>query len=428
MIKQYDLAIIGGGPAGCAAAIAAIHAAPRAKILLLEAGRYPRHKVCGEFLSPEGVEVLRQLGDLDSFLSDRPLISRARLFFDAQKLSAPIAPPAASITRYDLDFALWQLAESRGIDCRQESQLSAVTHQEGVAEKDDGWEIAITSHPPAGRARAIDVKVNANVRARAVINAAGRWSRLTQPSTPALSRSSGTSEKRRPGQEKNKWIGLKQHFREAPASVLPSSSQPSVDLYFFSEGYCGVQPIAPGVVNACAMFRMDARFDARLDARLNARSNARHTHAAHGMEEVFALHGELLWRSRGWQPASPPVSTSPLIFHTPAPLQGGILNVGDAAAFIDPFVGDGITLALRSGYLAGQCLSRFLLERNQISLAQASADYERRYLRELAPVFHSASQVRRLINLPGIIRGPLLGAIRFSQAAGLLVQRTRISA
>jgi menaquinone-9 beta-reductase len=423
MIKQYDLAIIGGGPAGCAAAIAAIRAAPRAKILLLEAGRYPRHKVCGEFLSPEGVAVLRQLGGLDSFLSDRPLISRARLFFDAQKLSAPIAPAAASITRYDLDFALWQLAASRGIECRQESQLSAVAHQEDVAKKEDGWEIAIASHSPAGTARAISVNVNANIRARAVINAAGRWSRLTQPLTPAQSRSSGASEKRGPGQEKNKWIGLKQHFREAPASAPPPSSQPSVDLYFFSEGYCGVQPIAPGVVNACAMFRFDARFDARS----NARSIA-HSHAGSGMEEVFALHGELLRRSRGWQPASPPVSTSPLIFHTPAPLQAGILNVGDAAAFIDPFVGDGITLALRSGYLAGQCLSRFLLERSQISLAQASADYERRYLRELAPVFRSASQVRRLISLPGIIRGPLLGAIRFSQAAGLLVQRTRIPA
>ncbi len=54
-----------------------------------------------------------------------------------------------------------------------------------------------------------------------------------------------------------------------------------------------------------------------------------------------------------------PVTTSPLVFHKPEPLQNAMLQVGDAAAFVDPFIGDGISLALRSGALAAECLSPF---------------------------------------------------------------------
>jgi len=47
---SFDLAIIGGGPAGTAAAITASRSG--ARVLLLERGAFPRHKVCGEFISP----------------------------------------------------------------------------------------------------------------------------------------------------------------------------------------------------------------------------------------------------------------------------------------------------------------------------------------------------------------------------------------
>src|SRR5436305_10960201 len=55
---EYDLVIAGGGLAGCSAAIRALQAAPKSRILILERGRYPRQKVCGEFLSFGGVAVL----------------------------------------------------------------------------------------------------------------------------------------------------------------------------------------------------------------------------------------------------------------------------------------------------------------------------------------------------------------------------------
>src|SRR6266852_5666001 len=92
---KKDLIVIGGGPAGCAAAITA--ARTGASILLLERGRFPRHRVCGEFVSAESLDLLQ---DLLAPVHRRlihlaPRISCGRIFVDAAELRAEIAPAAA---------------------------------------------------------------------------------------------------------------------------------------------------------------------------------------------------------------------------------------------------------------------------------------------------------------------------------------------
>ena len=124
----------------------------------------------------------------------------------------------------------------------------------------------------------------------------------------------------------------------------------SVDLYFLDGGYCGVQPVnlrdgdeQTGRVNVCAMVRADV---------------------ASTLPEVFDCHPGLQKRSRGWRPLSEPVTTSPLVFREPQPERDGILMAGDAAGFVDPFVGDGISLALRSGTSGGRVSDSVLCWKN----------------------------------------------------------------
>ncbi len=83
----YDLIIIGGGPAGTSAAISAARAG--ARVLLLERGRFPRHKVCGEFVSAESLSLLNELLDHEHtvLLRDAVRIPRARLFLDGRTLA-----------------------------------------------------------------------------------------------------------------------------------------------------------------------------------------------------------------------------------------------------------------------------------------------------------------------------------------------------
>ena len=78
---QYDLIVVGAGPAGSACAITAARAG--AKVLLLEKDRFPRQKVCGEFVSPES------LGLLHGFLEDErfrscPQVASSRIFMDSR--------------------------------------------------------------------------------------------------------------------------------------------------------------------------------------------------------------------------------------------------------------------------------------------------------------------------------------------------------
>src|SRR5579885_293610 len=114
MNKNYDLVVIGGGPAGTAAAI--MCARTGARVLLLERGRFPRQKVCGEFTSAEALTILQELlGPNSSLLQNGIGITQGRLFLDGRVLKVPISPAALSIARFDLDSALLQRAEGAGV-------------------------------------------------------------------------------------------------------------------------------------------------------------------------------------------------------------------------------------------------------------------------------------------------------------------------
>jgi flavin-dependent dehydrogenase len=181
-------------------------------------------------------------------------------------------------------------------------------------------------------------------------------------------------------------------------------------LYFFEGGYCGVQPVeirggesSNGRVNAAAMVRADV---------------------ASSLPEVLERHPQLRKRSRAWVPLSDPVSTSPLIFRDPSPARANVLLAGDAAGFVDPFVGDGVSLALRSGALAARCVAPFF--RGEIGLPDAVGRYEEAYREQLAPVFRASSAIRRLLVLPKALRLPLLLVLEnIPGVARYLVSKTR---
>ena len=360
----YDLAVIGGGPAGTSAAITAARAGVR--VLLLERGKLPRQRVCGEFVSAESLDLLAAL--LGHGVDPETVrIPEARLFVDGRVISTPVAPPAASIARFDLDADLWKAAKYCGVDARLECPVGDV----------------------AGTGP-FQIKTSLEAFAsRAVIGAAGRWSNLR----PKPSNGNGRA--------REKWLGLKAHFAEE----FPHAS---VDLYFFDGGYCGVQPVRlgndmRGRVNACAMVRADV---------------------ARTLPEVFQLNAELAKRSLAWQPLIEVTSTSPLIFHEPQAIQNGMLLAGDAAGFVDPFVGDGISLALRSGAMAAECLIPFF--REEISLADAREQYARAYRGRLTQVFRNSSRIRGLLKLHPVIRRPIVGFLaKAPRVTQYLVNSTR---
>jgi flavin-dependent dehydrogenase len=348
---MYDLAVIGAGPAGCAAAITA--AGQGASVVLFEKGDFPRQRVCGEFVSAESLTLLSRLLNATHrpILDNAVRIRDAQIFLDGRIIRAKIDPGAASIARFNLDAALWQSAQEAGADARVKTLVSKV-------DGNSPFEVHCGG---------------ATIRARAMIHANGRWSNLNQ--------SRETSKNKA---VKEKWIGIKAHYEE-------HSPPSSVDLYFFEGGYCGVQPVnladtASRRVNVSAMVRASV---------------------ATTLPQVFRRNAALEQRSTSWQPLTDVVTTFPLLFRGPECTAGNnILRVGDAAGFVDPFVGDGISLALRSGAMAAESLRPFFTGKAKIE--ESVAKYRASYEANLAAIFRNSSQLRRLLHLPRLLRRPLL--------------------
>lgn len=142
------------------------------------------------------------------------------------------------------------------------------------------------------------------------------------------------------------------------------------------------------------------------------------------LPEVFAQHPSLRERSRHWTSLSGPVTTSPLIFRNPQPERDGMLMAGDAAGFVDPFVGDGISLALRSGSLAAKCLAPYFA--GETSLPRAASRYRDLYEQSLLPVFRASSRIRQMLRLPPTVRKPLLRLLENAPAiTRYAVRKTR---
>jgi flavin-dependent dehydrogenase len=332
MTTSYDIAVIGAGPAGTAAAITATREGRR--VALIDKDEFPRHKVCGEFVSSESTHLLQSL--LRRQTLSFPEIRKVRLFRGDQVYEGVLHAPALSIARYELDAMLLDAARESGADVHLRRRVLRVER--------------MTTH------FMIDTDAG-EVRAGNVINASGRWSELRE-------------ERSLP---EERWIGIKQHFEEQHP---PNST----DLYFFPGGYCGVQPIGPDRVNVSALVKATA---------------------ARTLEEVIVRSAALMPRSHAWTPVSEVITTAPIVFGPPQPVSRGMANVGDAAAFIDPFLGDGIAIALQTGALAARCL-----------LSGSLKQYRDEYLRSVAPALQRAALLRNLsgsalawkmMRLPGVI-------------------------
>ncbi len=307
-----DVAIVGAGPAGCAAAIELARAG--ARVLLLEKSSFPRHKVCGEFLSPEVAGILEELG-CGAILSRAARIDSGRVLTPSGRaLDFSFPTPAYGLSRASMDHALARQAVHLGVCFEQRVEIASVD-DDTVTARD-------------GR----------RFRARTVLMAAGRHSLLN----PASHR--GRS-----------YYGFKAHFRgHWPARL---------DLHFLKGGYLGIAPIEGGRVNACALVEKRLLKDAeKIVGRI--------------LGDEYSREGDYLFTGPlqpGWQKSKS-------------------MAAGDAAAFVDPFTGDGISLALRSGRLAAQHLLR-LLDGADVKRMQAAY---RRELRRMCGRQLAASRFLRL--------------------------------
>ena len=291
--------VIGGGPAGSMAAYLLVEAGE--PVTLLEKERGAHHKVCGEFLSREANDYLHRIGVSPEELGAAP-IRIVRLSSGARTAEAALPFPALSLSRMVLDEALLARAAATGCDVRRGRCVERLTHEGGA------WTAQLSD--------------GETVHARTVFLATGKhdlhgWARA----------------KGRQGD----LIGFKLHWRLAPSQT--SALRGCMELFLFPGGYGGLSLVERDHANLCLVVRRSALrsaggWDALLAAILAGNKRMRD----------FLERAETLWPR--------PLAISPIPYGYLAPEPRGLWRLGDQAAVIPSFTGDGMSIALHSAALA----------------------------------------------------------------------------
>ena len=112
---RKSVAILGGGPAGASAAIAASRETDNVR--LIEKSKFPRHKVCGEFFSPEIGPELERLGAWDDFLALGPArVRNMKLHFERRAKACRLPEAAWGLSRYAFDALMLKRARAAGVE------------------------------------------------------------------------------------------------------------------------------------------------------------------------------------------------------------------------------------------------------------------------------------------------------------------------
>jgi flavin-dependent dehydrogenase len=299
-----DVAILGGGPAG--AALATLLAKRGVDVLLADRDRFPRDKVCGEFLSWDALPLLDRIGAA-SLLDEAgsPRLERCRIVGERGDAEFPLPGVARGISRLRLDAALVDRARRAG------ARVLEGCAAEDVVSGDDGFEISLTGGDGPMR-----------IRARSLVGAWGRWGRLDL----RLGRAFVADRRQR-------YIGFKRHY--AAGAV----DDGVIELHSFPRGYLGAQAIEGGRSNICGLVHQSVIAGLRggwpsFVAGLAAGSpRLARLFATDPAQEAF-------------------LSSEPVIFRAKEPVHRGIVLVGDAAGLIDPLTGNGMAMALQSAALA----------------------------------------------------------------------------
>jgi hypothetical protein len=110
------ITIVGAGPAGSSAALSALKSG--AQVEIFDPSPFPRHKVCGEFLSPEIAELVPDLPAC-------PLVRSVRLYFEKHRKQWSLSEPAYGLSRHALDQFLLDRALRNGAKLTRERNLAA---------------------------------------------------------------------------------------------------------------------------------------------------------------------------------------------------------------------------------------------------------------------------------------------------------------
>jgi flavin-dependent dehydrogenase len=356
--------IIGAGPAGASLAIRL--ARQGREVVLLEREALPADKVCGEFLSFEAAGYLKELG-LDLKALGAVPVDAVDLSCGSTSVGARLPFNALSLSRKVMDEALLQTAIDAGAKVRRGARVTELKRTS------QGW-----------RAWVAD---GSEITAGEVFLATGKhdvrgW--------------------RRPPGPQGDLIGFKQHFRLAPSERRALDGR--VELHLFNGGYAGLQPVDGGRANLCLVVRRSV-FE-------------RCGQAWPALFTTLLKESSALRRRLGGAEAltERPLAVGSIPYGLVVRASEGLWRLGDQAAVIPSFAGEGMSIALHSARLAAE-----------VHAAGGGAHaFQRRLAEDVGAQVGRATLASRLLVRPWsqAVIGALLGG--FPSGLGVAAAATRI--
>lgn len=362
---NYDVIIAGGGPAGTSAAI---HLATRgARVLLAEQKKFPRPKLCGEFISPECAPLFERLKIADQMFAAGPAKLTETVFYSrrGRRVSVPSSWFGASglafgLSRAEMDERLLRRAVAAGAEIIEEAHVNAPLFENEVV-------CGVSIKTQRGQT---------SYHAPIVIDATGRSRLLARHAEP----NAKTKQSQRAPM-----VAFKAHLRNT--NVAPGACE----IYFYRGGYGGLSSIEGGLSNLCFIAAARDVRECGADADRVVRQVVSQNRRAR--ETLQHASTQSPWLA---------VSLEGFGRHDVAPAKG-IIAIGDAAAFIDPFTGSGMLMALQSGELAAGAISEYLEPQGNLpTLADLQTHYLAAYRHAFNARLRVCSMMRRAAFVPGL--------------------------
>ena len=301
----FDVIIVGGGLAGLTSAI---HLSTRKKrVLLIEKNEYPKHKVCGEYISNEVLPYLNSLG-INPINEGAKQITKVHISTTKSNLIKGELPLGGfGMSRYFLDNLLVNKAHLNGVQILKDTVDS-------IHFKKDSFTIT--------------TKSSGVFQSKITIGAFGKRSSLDQ------------KMKRKFIQKKSPYLAVKIHVK----GVFPENL---VALHNFKGGYCGVSKVEDNAINVCYITEY--------------RSFKKHKNITDFQEQVVFKNEHL---RKIFEESTPvfekPLTISQVSFQTKNPVEDHIIMCGDTAGMIHPLCGNGMGMAISSARLASVRILQFL--------------------------------------------------------------------
>ena len=304
-ITTFDVIIVGGGLAGLTSAI---HLSKfQQRVLLIEKNSYPKHKVCGEYISNEVLPYLNSLG-INPIKEGAKKISKVQVSTTKGNLIKGVLPLGGfGMSRYFLDSLLLKKARVNGVQVLKDS-VDSICFKNGVF--------------------SVQTKDSKSFQSKIAIGAFGKRSELD------------LKMNRKFIQKKSPYLAVKLHVKgNFPENLIA--------LHNFKGGYCGVSKVENNSINLCYIteYQSFKKHKNIIDFQEQVVFKNKH------LKKIFKESTSVFEK---------PLTISQISFETKNPVENHIIMCGDTAGMIHPLCGNGMGMAIASARLASERILQFL--------------------------------------------------------------------